>query len=540
MKTIIAIWAALLAQLAASTALLAHEGHDHGVPAAPPARILAPRVEAVSDSFELLATADNGRLTVWLDRFDTNEPVDGASIEIETPQGKATATPLGGGIYRLDAPWTSTPGNHDLVFAVVVGDEADLLAGRLAVAAPDPRVPAHGQPATALGAWSAAAAIAAALGAGLLWRRRRAAPLLMAMLIAASHAPLEVQAHEGHKDEPRASATIVGEAPQRLADGSVFVPKAAQRALGLRTVRAAHGEFAPAVELSGRVAADPNAGGRVQAAFAGRVQPGPKGLPLPGQRVSKGEVLAWLAPVAAGVDRGAARAQVADLDAQLATVEKRLLRYRELRDFVAKRDLEATEYEYEGLRRRRAAVTAGVDGREALSAPVAGVVARGGVVAGQIVDAREVLFEIVDPRRLAVEAMAYDAGAVRGFAAAEALGPANERLSLRFLGAGRALQEQAVPLLFRIDGETALPLGTPVKVLAQSAYRRAGVVVPRAAVLRGTGGEATVWLHEQAERFVPRRVEALPLDAERVIVTAGLEGGERVLTSGASILTQVK
>lgn len=530
------VLALLLAQWMTGSGLQAHEGHDHGTPAASTMRPSLPRVEAVSDTFELLATAESGRLTLWLDRFETNEPVAGATIEVEAPQGKAVATPLAGGSYRIELPWAAQAGSYDLVFSIIVGEESDLLAGRLIV----PAIAAAGgsrSPSPGL-LWGAGAVLAAVLAAAFVFRRRRAGALAAALFVAA-YAPFGSDAHEGHKHEtPPAPAT--GEAPQRLADGSLFVPKAAQHALGLRTQRVEAGEFSPSVELAGRIAADPNAGGRVQAAFAGRIQPGPKGLPLPGQRVAKGEVLAWLAPVAAGVDRGAARAQVADLDAQLATVEKRLLRYRELRHFVAKRDLEATEYEYEGLQKRRAAVMAGVDGREALAAPVAGVVARGGVVAGQIVDAREVLFEIVDPRRLAVEALAYDTGAVRGFAAAEATGPAGERLSLRFVGAGRALQEQALPLLFRIEGETALPLGAPVKVFAQSAQKRAGIAVPRAAVLRGANGEATVWLHEQAERFVPRRVDALPLDAGRLLVASGLEGGERVLTVGASTLLQVK
>jgi hypothetical protein len=511
----------------------AHEGHDHGTPPLVAQRVL-PRVEASSTEFELLATAENGTLTIWLDRYAGNEPVAGAEIEVESGNAKARAEALGEGVYRAVLPALRTVGSHDLVFSVTTGNDADLLAGRLIVAEPAAVPSGKRQPALLWGG----AAVAALVAGALFFRRRAAATVAMLTLLFIGMPSGE--AHEGHDHGTAAPVAGNGEVPQRLADGSVFVPKPSQRALGLRTELAAIGTHAAAIELSGRIAADPNAAGRVQAAFAGRIQPGPNGLPLLGQRVAKGEVLAWLAPVAAGVDRGAARAQVADLDAQLATVEKRLMRYRDLKDFVAKRDLEATEYEYSGLQRRRAAVMAGVDGREPLVAPVAGVLARGNVVAGQIVDARELVFEIVDPKRLAVEAMAFDTGAIRGFASAEASGPGGERLSLRFVGAGRALLEQALPLLFRIEGETALPLGTPVKVLARSADSRQGVRLPAAAVARGSGDEATVWLHEQAERFVARRVTAVPVDAGHVLVTRGLTGGERVLVSGASSLAQVK
>ena len=44
--------------------------------------------------------------------------------------------------------------------------------------------------------------------------------------------------------------------------------------------------------MPGRVIMDPNASGRVQAVHGGRVEPGPKGLPVAGQAVRRGDVLA--------------------------------------------------------------------------------------------------------------------------------------------------------------------------------------------------------------------------------------------------------
>ena len=101
--------------------------------------------------------------------------------------------------------------------------------------------------------------------------------------------PLFVQAHEGHDDAPPA---LSGDSPRRQSDGSVFIPKSAQRQLGLRTLAVAAGEHARACELAGTVVMDPNAGGKVQAALAGRLEAGPQGLPLPGQSVKKGQTIA--------------------------------------------------------------------------------------------------------------------------------------------------------------------------------------------------------------------------------------------------------
>ena len=97
-----------------------------------------------------------------------------------------------------------------------------------------------------------------------------------------------------HDDKAAASLPAASGSPQRLADGSLFVPKPVQYQLGLRTVVVDLGALTAGVEFNGRVIADPNAGGRVQATQPGRIEPGPKGLPMLGEQVSKGQVLAHL------------------------------------------------------------------------------------------------------------------------------------------------------------------------------------------------------------------------------------------------------
>ncbi|TXT19355.1 MAG: RND family efflux transporter MFP subunit, partial [bacterium] len=64
--------------------------------------------------------------------------------------------------------------------------------------------------------------------------------------------------------------------------------------------------------------------------------------------------------------------------------------------------------------------------------------------------------------------------------------------------------------------------------------------IPAAAVQRGAGGEATLWVKLGPEHFAQRQVEVRPLDGERVAVTAGLQEGERVVIVGASLLGQVR
>ena len=364
----------------------------------------------------------------------------------------------------------------------------------------------------------------------------------------AAFVPAIAGAHGGedHADEakPAAAAAALppaGTAPKRLADGSVFVPKPVQRQLGLRTLLASLGPLAATVELNGRVIADPQASGRVQASQPGRIEPPAQGLPVLGQKVAKGQVLALLQPTASSIDRANQQALLAELDAQAVLAAQRVARVEQLEGALPQKEIDAAHIERDAVDRRRAAVRASVAGSEGLRAPVAGVISVASASAGQVVDARETLFEIVDPARLAVEALAYDPALAQGVAAATAALPDGTALPLKFVGAGRQLREQALPLLFRVEPPGAqLAVGQPLAVSVQTGRKLEGVALPRAALARNATGEWIVWLHVGAEQFSPRKVTFAPLDAGRVAVTAGVHGGDRVVAQGAGLLGQIR
>lgn len=377
-------------------------------------------------------------------------------------------------------------------------------------------------------------------------------------LLVGSTLAVQVSAHGGedHGDEqkaPVAPAPVAAvdaqgqvtfnEPALRLPDGSVFVPKSAQRQLSLRTRTALKGEFPRTVELNGRIVADPNAGGRVQTFQSGRIEAGPNGLAVLGQRVNKGQILAWLQPAATALERGTQLSALAELAAQESVLERRLVRLQQLEGSVPQKDIEQAEIELAAFKKRKSAV-GGSLGREALVAPVSGVVSAANVAVGQVVDAQAVVFEVVDPQRLAVEAMAYDPVLLDGLTKASA--PiAGGVLDLAFVGLGRTLKEQAMPVLFRVEAPKngdlpAVAVGQTLKVVAQTKASQAGVSIPAAAVVRNAANESVVWVHESAERFVASKVKATALDGHSVAVTDGLNGGERVVVQGAAALAQIR
>ena len=364
--------------------------------------------------------------------------------------------------------------------------------------------------------------------------------LLLATVLSA---PLPALAGPGH-DHGDAPPAPTGNGPSRQPDGSVFLPKPAQRQLGVRTLVTATGQHAKAFELAGTVVMDPNAGGKVQAVLAGRLEAGPKGLPGVGQAVRKGEVLAYVVPTAGAIERSNQLAQQAELRAARDLAARRVERLTELADTVPRKDIEAAESELQSLTQRLGAVGAGLATRDALVAPVSGVIASANAVAGQVVDARELVFEVVDPSRLRIEALAYDPAQAQSVAGAT-LAVGGQRVPLRFVGAARSLRDQAQPLQFAGDSSVLgtlahLAIGQPVRVFVQSTDKVDGVQVPAAALLRNPANQTIVWVKESPERFVPRVVTAVPLDGTSVAVTSGLKPGDRVATQGATLINQVR
>lgn len=364
---------------------------------------------------------------------------------------------------------------------------------------------------------------------------------LFILAFTAATTSLGVFGADEHGHDHGETTAINANAPQRRPDGSVFLPKPAQRQIGVRTMNVETQELPRSLELTGKVVMDPNAGGKVQALQSGRLDPGPRGLPGAGQAVRRGEVLAHIVPSASQIERSNQAAQLAELRASRALAEKRLARVKELADTIPRKEIEAAESELSSLSGRIAAVGAGLSNRETLVAPITGVIASSNAVAGQVVEARELIFEIVDPTRLRIEALAFDADVGSNIATAYlALG--EQKVPLAFIGAARSLREQALPLMFRAESAALakLAVGQPVKVIVQTRTTTRGAPVPVSSVVKNPSNQATVWVKTAPEQFAPRVVTTEPLDGTNVNVTSGLKTADKVVTRGASLVNQVR
>lgn len=150
---------------------------------------VAPRVEARSELFELVAQLRGGEFTILVDRYATNEPVLGAKLEVESGSVKAVATYRAepGDYVVTDLAFVKSlaaPGEHPLVFTLVAGQDADLLDGTLVTGGSQPATgggtaraldDGHGQDQGRQRAYMTGAAVVglAAISGLVLWRQRR-------------------------------------------------------------------------------------------------------------------------------------------------------------------------------------------------------------------------------------------------------------------------------------------------------------------------------------------------------------------------------
>ena len=578
---------AILCSTLPLTPASAHDGHDHGVPTPGLPLSVEPRAVAVTDSYEVVAVLKGTELVIYIDRFADNTPVTSATVTatIGADQRRAKVAP--DGTYRVAAPEFAKPGKHELILAIDEGTASDLVIATLDNAAThssdgtaDPTMPAGTAKPTdvassPLANWlkSIPAGIQAAVGAlaillisaALVIRRgprrvaspdngtepvaddkshsaRKTAALAIIGLLLFPVDPARAHGDEDH-GEAKPAPVLAGSAPRRLPDASVFLPKASQRLLDVRTSLTANASTRPTLSFTGRVMANPDKSGVVQSASGGRLTPSPGGLPRLGQAVKAGDVLATITPAYLAIDATQVAQTAGDLDQQIELAKTKLARAQRLLSTGAGTRVQAdeTEVQVRGLEARRAALNASQVKTETLIAPVDGVIAGTKAVPGQVVAPQDILFEIVDASSFWVEAYSYDANGPQTFVSASASTQDGLTLPLKFIGRSRTLRQQATVLQFEVDGaQSALNVGMLVRVTTQAGEPVSAIVVPKSAVVRAANGEDIVWRHTDAERFVATPVKTAPFDGEHVRIESGLKPGERVVVRSAELINQVR
>lgn len=360
----------------------------------------------------------------------------------------------------------------------------------------------------------------------------------------------QIEASPGMDDEQVASVApdtgplfeLARDTPHRRTDGTAFLPMVTQRIFSFEWEIARRTEVPMAVELTGRVVTDPGTGTSVQAELGGLVQPNNGQFPYVGMRVRKGDPIAVLQPTFAFSEKVQTEARVQQLTNLISLTNKQITRLEDVL-FVRYRanKIEALKVERDGYRRELATLQQALTATHVLRAPANGVISQVGVNVGGMAQQGQTIFEVIDAQALWVEAAAYDHSAIEHIRNATARTTDGQILQLEYSGGGLVLNNQAIPLRFRVlNAPDGLSVGKPVTVVVQKKKMISGISVPVGSVMAVGDGRSIVWERISAETFLQRQVDAVRVASDVMLVRSGLSEGARIVTQGGSILSQIR
>lgn len=272
----------------------------------------------------------------------------------------------------------------------------------------------------------------------------------------------------------------------------------------------------------------------------------------PGDIVRKGQVLARLDPADVALAQKSAAAQLAAAEADLALARAEFERAKTLvaQKFQSASTLDTRRTQFEAAEARvtqARAARSQSDNQLAyatLTATLDGVVTAAPVEAGQVVAAGQLAIRVADPAsrevliwipegRTASLKLGQPA-LVRAWSAPDTLYHGN----LRELAASADTATRTYAARISVkDADAALSLGASAGAGFVPSASGPGIEIPLAAVMRGEGAQAKVWVVDKDQRVQPRAVMVAAWRDERAVIASGLAAGERVVTVGAHALT---
>ena len=353
-------------------------------------------------------------------------------------------------------------------------------------------------------------------------------------------------------------------------DGSIRLTPEQVQANGLKTAVVVEQEVAATLAAVGRVKARAGGEAQVFSPFAGRLIADPAKLPLVGNLVGRGAVIAEVEQLLTTAEQaqisGAAAqfgATAAQLQSEINKAEQEVaFRQREAErakllyegGAIPLKQLQAAEFElklaqtqFEGARRSKVQSEAAqaqqrnAPRRTPIIAPISGTVVAADLTAGQQTDPAKSLLTIVDLSSVWVEVPVHekDLLAVRQARRAEITTPANPGKTYRgqLVTVGSLVDpvNRTVPVTFSVSNDGGLKLEMTAEARIPTQTNAQVLLIPASALLYEEG-QRVVYVEHEPGVFQRRRVTAGEQRDDQMIVTAGLQAGEKVVSVGAQAL----
>ena len=357
------------------------------------------------------------------------------------------------------------------------------------------------------------------------------------------------------------SAADAKKAEQGHASEKISLSKEEQWALEFATSNITNGNIRPSFPVYATIRAADGGEARVNAPFAGRITPPPKGFPEVGAEVEAGDILAYVSPSLGASEVSRLRSEEQKSKVELARAERERDRIKGLvkQGAVPERRLQEAESEASlarieleqsraRLRQFRNLANKGGDttGRVAVRSPIKGTITRRQALDGGFIMGGDALFELIDNASLWLVAHVPEANLANFTKPSGAWFSLDEQTTLEvdtLTGEASLVSFSSVidpvtrtaPLIFTLGPQKPDPrlrAGAFVKAHIWNGPEREALVVPSSALLEEKGVDV-VYVMAGGERFERRIVKLGARDRGLVEILSGLSRGERVVTKGA-------
>lgn len=352
--------------------------------------------------------------------------------------------------------------------------------------------------------------------------------------------------------------------PSAAPDDAIRLTPEQARANGVQTTAVTAAEVAATMSAIGRV--ESRAGGEAQvfSPFAGRLIADPERLPRIGSAIRKGRVIAEVEQTLPAVEKTQFASQAAQLETEIVRARQEvawrqteLERAKQLyeggaiplkRLQTANFDLEQAQAKLDGATRAKSQVDAIISQQNAaprrapITAPISGAVIAADLAAGEQVEPSKSLLTIVDLSSVWVEIAVHEnqLPLARRARQVEFTTPANPGRTyngrLYDIGAVADPENRTVKVIYVAPNpDGSLKLGLTAEARIPTGPRAQALLIPASAVLYEES-ETFVFVESETGVFRRRRVVTGERSGERIVVSQGLNQGEKVVSSGAGLL----
>ena len=519
----------------------AHEGHgdENKKKTAEPVKQQM-TAEASSEKYELLfkfndlQPGEESEFTLYLSNFITNVPIDSATIKITCQENKSQSFSVKreeAGVYSVKSNFADKK-NYSLLVQIdgKLGSDIILVKGITPGNTSEMQAEDHHA-----GQWSSTWYFALGIISGIIvmfalmkfgGRKTKSATLLIVFSIGSLPEYGILKAHEGHDESPKKS-NIVGM--------QFLIPKETQFLFDMKTIKTEVGSFDEVTKLYGTILPASDGLATITGAQTGRISSVNVKV---GEKINKGDQLAIIEQVPDAASQVNLIAEKNTLEAEFEAAKKDIDRHEGIKDIISKKEADEAMARYKRSKENLDLFKSSAGKLIFLRSPIDGIVGNFTMSIGSTINAGDTLFTVTNLKHVYIEAQVFDRDVesveAGGKFVVECTNDSHKNAEVTMVSRAQTINptNQSQRYLFEMKNpDEVFKIGEFINIRVFAQKKSTQLSLPNSAISE-INGRPVVFIKDAAEKISTSYVLLGENNGEFTSIKAGLEEGERVITTG--------